>query len=211
MFRSLGKGYYDLGEFNQKGAIRTKYGTKQELADAVAACHNLEIKVIADIVTNHKAGADDTEVFQVVEVNPQDRMKEISEPFEIEGWTKFTFPGRRDKYSSFKWNFEHFIGIDYDAKQDKSGIYRIVGENKTWNDKVDDEFGNYDYLMFTDIDYNHPEVREEMIRWGKWLANTLHFNGFRFHLRFYSRLLILMLGRLSILLEILVNHLHFLL
>ncbi|WHY94790.1 alpha-amylase [Neobacillus cucumis] len=170
---------YDLGEFNQKGAIRTKYGTKQELADAVATCHNLGIKVIADIVMNHKAGADDTEVFQVVEVNPQDRMKEISEPFEIEGWTKFTFPGRRDKYSSFKWNFEHFIGIDYDAKQDKSGIYRIVGENKTWNDKVDDEFGNYDYLMFADIDYNHPEVREEMIRWGKWLANTLHFNGFR--------------------------------
>ncbi|MED1467632.1 alpha-amylase [Bacillus salipaludis] len=170
---------YDIGEFNQKGAIRTKYGTKQELTDAIAACHNLGIQVIVDIVMNHKAGADDTEVFKVAEVNPEDRTKEISEPFEIEGWTKFTFPGRKDKYSSFKWNFEHFIGIDYDAKQDKSGIYRIVGENKTWNDKVDDQFGNYDYLMFADIDYNNPDVRKEMIRWGKWLANTLHCNGYR--------------------------------
>lgn len=36
--------------------------------------------------------------------------------YDIDGWTGFTFPGRGDKYSSFKWNFNCFTGVDYDAK-----------------------------------------------------------------------------------------------
>ena len=31
---------YDLGEFDQKGTIRTKYGTKEEYIEAVQALHN---------------------------------------------------------------------------------------------------------------------------------------------------------------------------
>ncbi|KKI93491.1 alpha-amylase [Bacillus sp. SA1-12] len=170
---------YDLGEFDQKGTVRTKYGTKQELLDAIAACHEYGIHVYADLVMNHKAGADETEVFQVIEVDEEDRLKEISEPFEIEGWTKFTFPNRDNKYSSFTWSFEHFSGTDFDAKRNNYGIYRIVGDHKSWNDNVDDEFGNYDYLMYADIDYNHPEVRNEMIQWGKWLVDTLQCDGYR--------------------------------
>ena len=30
---------YDLGEFDQKGTVRTKYGTRHELEEAVAALH----------------------------------------------------------------------------------------------------------------------------------------------------------------------------
>ncbi|AZB41019.1 alpha-amylase [Bacillus sp. FJAT-42376] len=170
---------YDLGEFDQKGTVRTKYGTKDELLAAIDACHNHDIQVYADIVMNHKAAADETETFQVVEVDPENRENVISEPFDIEGWTKFTFPGRKDKYSSFKWNFGHFNGTDYDAKTGKSGIFRILGKNKDWNENVDDEFGNYDYLMFANIDYDHPDVQQEMIDWGKWLADTTNCDGFR--------------------------------
>ncbi|MDG5472643.1 alpha-amylase [Jeotgalibacillus sp. ET6] len=170
---------YDLGEFDQKGTTRTKYGTKDELHEAIAACHEHGICVYVDVVMNHKAGADETETFQVIEVDAEDRLKEISEPFDIEGWTKFTFPGRGDKYSDFKWNFNHFNGTDWDEKEGKTGFFRILGENKSWNDNVDDEFGNYDYLMFANIDYQHPEVREEMISWGKWLPDTLSCDGFR--------------------------------
>lgn len=171
--------HYDLGEFKQKGSVRTKYGTKQQLQDAIKACHNNGLVVYIDLVMNHKAGADETEVFQVVEVDREDRMKVISEPFDIKGWTKFTFPGRAGNYSDFKWNFEHFNGTDFDAESNHSGIFQIVGENKAWNDKVDDTFGNYDYLMFANIDYNNSEVKQEMITWGKWLADTTHCNGFR--------------------------------
>ncbi|KIL49457.1 alpha-amylase [Jeotgalibacillus soli] len=170
---------YDLGEFDQKGTIRTKYGTKDELLEAIKACHNVGINIFIDVVMNHKAGADETEVFQVVEVDAENRLEDISDPHDIEGWTKFTFPGRGDKYSSFKWSFEHFNGTDYDAKEEKDGFFRIVGDNKGWNENVDDEFGNYDYLMFANIDYKHPEVKNEMINWGKWLADELNCNGYR--------------------------------
>ncbi|MFC7678725.1 alpha-amylase [Paenibacillus sp. GCM10028914] len=170
---------YDLGEFDQKGTIPTKYGTKQELVDAIAACKKNGIAVYIDLVMNHKAGADETERFQVVQVDEMDRNKEISKPFEIEGWTKFTFPGRGDTYSAFKWNYNHFNGTDYDASQNRTGIFRIIGENKSWSENVDDEFGNYDYLMFANIDYSHPDVRREMTDWGKWLIDTLQCSGFR--------------------------------
>ncbi|MGM1045541.1 MAG: alpha-amylase [Bacillota bacterium] len=170
---------YDLGEFDQKGSVSTKYGTKQELIDAIKACKEHDIAVYIDLVMNHKAGADATERFKVIQVDEKDRTKDISKPFEIEGWTQFTFPGRGDTYSAFKWNFNHFNGTDYDASQKRSGIFRIVGENKTWSENVDDEFGNYDYLMFANIDYSHPDVRREMMEWGKWLVNTLQCSGFR--------------------------------
>jgi alpha-amylase len=170
---------YDLGEFDQKGTVRTKYGTKQELHDAITACQKNGIAVYVDLVMNHKAGADEKEVFKVIQVDGDNRKEEISAPFDIEGWTKFTFPGRGDTYSSFKWNFGHFNGTDYDAKQGRTGVFRIIGENKSWNENVDDAYGNYDYLMFANIDYNHPDVREEMCKWGKWLAETLQCSGFR--------------------------------
>lgn len=170
---------YDLGEFDQKGDVRTKYGTKDELHEAIQACHENDIQVYVDVVMNHKAGADEKETFQVIEVDAENRLEEISEPFEIEGWTKFTFPGRDGKYSDFQWNFNHFNGTDFDAREERTGFFKIVGEGKDWNDQVDDEFGNYDYLMFANIDYNHPEVRDEMINWGKWMSDTLDADGYR--------------------------------
>ncbi|NMO94430.1 alpha-amylase [Paenibacillus lemnae] len=170
---------YDLGEFDQKGTVRTKYGTKDELVSAIETCREQGINVYVDLVMNHKAGADETERFQVIEVDENDRTKEISEPFDIEGWTKFTFPGRGDQYSDFKWDFTHFNGTDYDEAGKKNGIFRIVGDHKSWDDQVDSEFGNYDYLMFANIDYSHPEVRKEMIEWGKWLLHTVKCGGFR--------------------------------
>jgi len=170
---------YDLGEFDQKGSVRTKYGTKDQLLNAIQACRDHGIAVYADLVMNHKAGADETEAFEVVEVNGENRTEEISEPFTIEGWTRFTFPGRGDAHSSFKWSYEHFNGTDYDAASERSGVFRILHGDKQWNDNVDDDFGNYDYLMFANIDYHHPDVRAEMIRWGHWIADTLQCGGFR--------------------------------
>lgn len=170
---------YDLGEFDQKNTIRTKYGTKQELHEAIAALHANGIQVYADIVINHKAGADETEKFMVVEVDPQDRMTFISDEYEIEGWTRFTFPGRKNKYSDFKWSWEHFSGTDFNNSNGEKAIYLIMGENKKWSQGVDYELGNYDYLMFANIDYTHPQVREETIKWIDWFIKETKVDGVR--------------------------------
>jgi len=49
---------FDLGEFDQKGSVRTKYGTKNEYLKAIKATQNAGMSVYADLVFNHKMGAD---------------------------------------------------------------------------------------------------------------------------------------------------------
>lgn len=172
---------FDLGEFNQKGTVRTKYGFKEDYLNLINVLKNNGISPIADVVLNHKASADATEAVEVVEVDPTDRTKVLSEPFEIEGWTYFNFPGRNKIYNDFEWHWYHFTGTDFDARTGKSGIYQIQGENKGWaqGDLVDKENGNFDYLMYADIDFKHPEVIKNIYEWAHWFVDTTGIEGFR--------------------------------
>ncbi|WP_432328803.1 alpha-amylase family glycosyl hydrolase [Mucilaginibacter sp. P25] len=110
---------YDLGEFDQKGTIATKYGTKQEYLDAIAAAQKAKLKVYVDVVLNHMGGADEIEKVNARKVDPANRNEFISEVYEIGAYTKFTFPGRKGKYSKFIWDWQCFSGIDYDAYKRK--------------------------------------------------------------------------------------------
>ena len=170
---------FDLGEFNQKGTIRTKYGTKQELKEAIDELHKYEISVYLDTVLNHKTGADFTEKFMAQEVDPSNRDNALGEPREIQGWTGYNFPGRNNKYSDFNWHWYHFSGTEMDDTIRKTGIYRILGENKYWSQNVDNENSNYDYLLGNDIDLNHPEVIKELNNWGVWVSKELNLDGMR--------------------------------
>lgn len=172
--------YWDLGEFDQKGGIRTRYGTREELEAAIKALHDQGIQVYADMVFNHKGGADETELFQAVMVDQNNRLQDVSEAHDIEGWTKFTFPGRKGQYSDFQWHFYHFNGIDFDQKTGTSAIYRILGDGKYWEEDTDQEKGNFDYLMAADIDHQHPEVQEELTRVADFMIDQLHYDGFRY-------------------------------
>lgn len=170
---------YDLGEFDQKGQVRTKYGTRTQLQHCIDALHEAGIYVYMDVVLNHKAGADFKERFKAVPVDPQNRNKEIGPPREIEAWTGFNFPGRQGKYSDFTWNYEHFSGVDHDDLSGENGIFRIIGEGKGWAYGVSNELGNFDYLMFADIDHNHPAVRAELMKWADWFIENTGCDGFR--------------------------------
>lgn len=168
---------YDLGEFDQKGSIPTKYGTKEEYIQAIKVLHENNIKVLADIVLNHKMGADETEKVLAVEDDAFNRNVSLTEAKPITVWTKYTFPGRGDTYSSFKWNWTHFHGIDWDEATGRSAVYKFYG--KHWDETVDKENGNYDYLMGADIDLNNVDVVNELKNWGKWYVDTTGVDGFR--------------------------------
>lgn len=171
---------FDLGEFDQKGSVRTKYGTKQQLAKAVASLQQHGVKVYPDIVLNHKGGADEIERIKVRRVNPDDRTQFISEPFDIDAYTKYTFPGRQGKYSQFIWDHTCFSGLDYAVDLKETAIFSIVNEyGEGWDDVIDTEKGNYDYLMLNDIDFRNPAVREELNKWGAWFINEVPFDGVR--------------------------------
>ena len=168
---------YDLGEFDQKGSVRTKYGTRDEYLAAVCGLQQQGIQVLADIVLNHRMGADGTEVVVADETLSTDRNQEISPDRTITAWTRFDFPGRGEKYSAFQWRARHFSGTDWDEGAKRKGIFRFDGKN--WERKIDNENGNYDYLMGADLDTDQPEVVKETADWGKWYLDTVQMDGFR--------------------------------
>lgn len=173
---------YDLGEFDQKGSIPTKYGTRDEYLVCVKALKEAGLRVMVDIVMNHKAGGDETEKIHVVKVNPENRTKVISRPMEVEAYTKFTFPGRKGKYSKFIWDHNCFTGIDSVVGGDEGSIYRILNgyqEEQLWQNVLGEEKGNFDYLMFNDIEFRNPHVREELFRWADWYYDLIQFDSVR--------------------------------
>ena len=170
---------FDLGEFDQKGSVATKYGTKDEFLAAVKAVQDAGMDAYADLVLDHRMGGDESEEVEVVEISNEDRNMVISQPYKIKAFAKYNFPGRGDKYSSFKWNAEHFVAFGYDDNQKGSGgkIFRAV--NKQFSGEVSREHGNFDYLMGAEVDQYHPDVRKEELEWAKWFVETTNINGFR--------------------------------
>ena len=177
---------YDLGEFDQKGSVRTKYGTKEEYLSSITALKKAGLKIYADIVFDHFMGADETEVVSAVSYQFDDRTQPSSGEEEIEAWTKFTFPGRQGKYNDYQWNWKNFSGVDYDAREKDHAIFNFA--NKGWAPKVDDENGNFDYLMGCNLDMENPDTIEQLDKWGKWYQELTDVDGYRLdavkHIRF---------------------------
>lgn len=167
---------YDLGEFNQKNTVRTKYGTCLEYEQAIKALQAQKIKVYADIVLNHKMGADGVERVNATVSHATNRLN-MKHQTEIEAWTVFNFDNRNNMYSDFKWNKHHFKAVDFDHRSKTSEIYLFDG--KSWSENIDVELGNYDYLMGADIDVLNPEVRQHLKDWGHWYTKRFGLDGYR--------------------------------
>jgi alpha-amylase len=170
---------YDLGEFDQKGSVPTKYGNRDQYLKAIQALKDHHIKPMADIVLNHKCGGDETETIKVQDVDPNNRNNLLGEPYDREVMSRFTFLGRQGKYSDFIWDFTCFSGID--DFNDYSKFYYIHNEHgEGWEDVESKEFGNFDYLLGADVEFRNPHVKAELNKWGKWYLETAKFEGMRF-------------------------------
>ncbi len=163
----VGYGVYDpwdLGEFNQKGTVRTKYGTKKELQKAIDTLHQYGISVYYDAVFNQRIGADFKEEVPLVGGGT------------MEAWTLFSGMKGRNKYydkaKEWGWNWQCFDGIDVDATGRVIGPTLFHGKN--WDRSFDK-----DYLLGCDVDYQNEKVVEEIIAWGKWLVQEIGVDGFR--------------------------------
>ena len=61
----------------------------------------------------------------------------------------------------------------------EKAIFKFKGDGKAWDWEVSSEKGNYDYLMYADLDMDHPEVKQELKDWGEWYLNMTGVDGFR--------------------------------
>lgn len=209
--------HFDLGEFNAKGTTPTKYGTKEQLHDAINSLHGYKkssngglekdgdkryIEVYGDIVVNARAGGDADDYWQAVRVDKENRAFERWAPgyesglIEIKAYTKFDFPERGDRHSSFKWRSRHFDSVDSTElvrqgdsvfdEPDQMYIYRFVYNEEGYEPQLKNfekwvslEKGGYDFLSFADFDYGRWDVKEEMKYWGQWVVKELGLDGMR--------------------------------
>ncbi len=170
---------FDLGEFDQKGSVRTKYGTKDEYVEAIAAAHDAGIQVYADVVFNHKMGGDHEEEVMATPFNSDNRNEAIGDLRPIKAWTHFSFPGRGQQHSALEWHWWHFNAVDTNAVDaDQQAIYLFEG--KEFHHAVDQDRGNFDYLMGCNLDIANPDVRKELLYWGEWYTDLTGVDGFRF-------------------------------
>src|ERR1700691_4065728 len=75
-----GNGYdiydlYDLGEFDCKGGVGTKWGDKKGLQDLCWKANELGVGIYFDAVLNHKAAADKKEKFRAQPVQQDNRLE----------------------------------------------------------------------------------------------------------------------------------------
>lgn len=117
--------FWDLGEFNQKGSVGTKWGTKGELESLISEMHNNGIQAYYDVVFNHKIGSDGQETFNG-----------------RTAWTKYNGQGRYKYYSkanNWSWNHDCFDG-------DSNGLFPgkswDVAEDYLMGEDIDYENGN---------------------------------------------------------------------
>lgn len=170
---------FDLGEFDQKDSVRTKYGTRQQYLAAIRSLQAAGIQVYADAVLNHKDGGDATEKVMATPFQAENRYQQNGDFQEIEAYTDFKFPGRQTKYSSLEWHWWHFDAVSYNhyRPDDRSSVYLLNG--KSFDNFVSLEKGNFAFLLGCDLDYENEEVRQEITNWGKWYLDTTGVDGFR--------------------------------
>jgi alpha-amylase len=175
---------WDLGTYDQKGQIETKYGSEADLRELCTAAVYQHIQIYFDAVFNHMAGADKTERVKAIVVAMDDRTHEIGDWIDIEAWTRFDFTGRlKDpdgkKRSAKTWTSHDFDAVDFAENLPAWGrtIFKIKG--KKFQTAVSKEKGNYDYLCYADIDMDSNSAKDDLKRWGTWMLRNFNANGFR--------------------------------
>ncbi len=139
---------YDInvGEFDQKGTVATKYGDKRQLLTAMSSAQKENnIAVLLDVVVNLKWGQTKRTYSRSAlarESTQDDRTQIDDNIIECEGWTRYTLPTARAGPV-----FQHFGTITVSAaliasRIDEDGFRSSMTiPAMAWNDQVDDEMG----------------------------------------------------------------------
>ena len=125
--------------------INSAYGTESQLRNLINQYHNADIKVLSDIVINHRVGSTNAVDF----TNPTWPTFYITA--DDEGRNFVNFP------VNFSINSDYFPGTALKADGSSGG-----------------------FAAARDLDHRNPAVRQEIIRWMKFLKDDVGFDGWRY-------------------------------
>jgi alpha-amylase len=169
---------YDLGEFDQKGSVQTKYGTRAEYLAAIQAAQRAGLQVYADVILNHKTGGDAAEAVAAIATTLPDRNPLQADVQIIQANTQFTFPGRNGKHSEFTWQWHHFDAVNHNLQNgDRPLLYQL--KDKAHETEVNPRYWESKMQCTCEIDTSHAAVQAELKRWGEWFLTTTSVDGFR--------------------------------
>jgi len=140
---------YDFGEYNQKGSIETRFGSRGELEYAIGVFHANGLQVFADAVMGHMNGG---EAKIPYECKPYPS-------FPDSGWLLFTYPNGSGRFPK---NASHF----YPNLQTCDANPPYHGPDPAFR------FGEY-------LAHAQSHVKDSLIVWGQYLRTVLGFDGFR--------------------------------
>jgi alpha-amylase len=80
--------YYDLGKYDQKGSVKTWFGSEEELRELTKTAHLHGMKAYADLVLNHNNGADSQEFNPILQKDRWTKFAPASNIF-TRDWTCF--------------------------------------------------------------------------------------------------------------------------
>ncbi len=167
---------YDLGEFRQKGSVRTRYGTKKEYLEAIQAVHDEGMQAYAEVFFSSFHGADKIEEVPAEEINSTDNCQMIGDGKVVGALTGFTFPGRKGKYSNFKWDHTMFSGIDWNREGILERLIEEEGEESKTLAAIRKK--NYEFLMDARLNFSSQEVYDRLVAWAVWYLAETGVDGF---------------------------------
>ena len=165
--------HYDLGNYDQKGTVETRYGSRAELEKMIGAMHDVGINVYSDVVLNHLYGGDENQ-----EANPV--------------VTEYVKAGKGEPYpeSDIRWQndtaytrthlfFPKHTGEGEPNYEWHYGHFHPSSANDSLTDFTDDVLRPRTKFFGNDLDTYNEEVQQRLCDWGKWLKTTVGFDGFR--------------------------------
>ena len=145
--------HYDFGDFQQNGSMKTRFGNKAELTNAIKIFHDAGMQVFADAILRHMMGGEQYVPYQCIpQVNGVNIVSDSA-------WLVYQYPNGSGRF-----------------KKDAGSFY--PNSLNCWVDPLFTatdpifRFGNW-------LDHNKPAVRDSLIAWGNYLKNTIGFDGFR--------------------------------
>lgn len=143
--------YYDLGTYDQKGSVKTWFGSEEELKSLIKAIHQEEMRVYADLILNHNNGADEEEYNPILN---QTR------------WTRFTPKSRRFTRDWTCFNPSPYPALDTTTFGDMPDLCHI-------NPRVSTGILNHAKWMIEEIGFDG--FRYDFVKgFGAWVVRAIH-------------------------------------
>ena len=158
--------YYDFGSFDQKGAIRTRHGNTSQLQAMIDALHQQGLNVMADVVLNHRGGAEATQI----------------EDCDDGGGLEMRFTEFRPASNRLPADAPHFHPNSFPGHCDLSGPYhdRVFFEDICYFSGLDQVL---DGSVTDDGWYHGPHnlgiMGDSLIVWGRYLLDVMGFDELR--------------------------------